>query len=59
MGITEIDPCTFGLALSPLEYILPKCRNTYTKKYVKRVHCSIVYNGWTLNTSETLATSTG
>lgn len=31
MGITEIDPCTFGLALSPLEYILPKCRNTYTK----------------------------
>lgn len=35
MGVTGRDPCTLGLALSPLEYILPKYRHTYTEIHIK------------------------
>lgn len=37
MGIIETDPSTFGLAHSPVEHILPKCRNIYkTNVYQKK-----------------------
>ena len=48
MWVIETDPCTFGLALLPLKYIL-KYKHTHTQRYIsKRIHCSIICNGRTL-----------